>query len=176
MFEFEVIGVDLLRAPAQRFRIGEKHVDLFHGEPRQFQFEVQTPEGLQLLAEHGVIPPRTEGQLVVRYDVCPLLDVGQAGQDDAGNLVHAEFARGHDAAVSGDDAAAFVDQDGVGPAELPDACRDLGHLLRAVRARIAGVGNQIRHFHARDVHSSSCRLLIPSPMAHRMHSGLPHLW
>ena len=35
-----------------------------------------------------------------------------------------------------------IDQDRRGPAELGDACSDLGDLRIVVRARIAGVGNQ----------------------------------
>jgi hypothetical protein len=45
--------------------------------------------------------------------------------------------------VAGDDAVLTVDQHGIGPAEFSDAGCDLRHLSIAMRARIAGIRDQL---------------------------------
>ncbi|WP_445083377.1 hypothetical protein [Burkholderia multivorans] len=52
--------------------------------------------------------------------------------------------------MASDDAVIAVDQDRVGPAELGDAGGDARDLFVAVRARIAGVGNQRLDLAVRD--------------------------
>jgi len=65
--------------------------------------------------------------------------VAQFNDRDLGQL---QLTRSGQATVTGDDAVVAIDQDGLRPAKLHDAGRDLGDLDWRMRARIARVRQQ----------------------------------
>jgi hypothetical protein len=81
-------------------------------------------------------------QPVVGEDVGPLLRLGEVLEPDRRHGVEAKHFGRLDPAMAGDDAAVLVDQDRIVEAERGDVCRDLGDLLCAMGAGVAGVGPQ----------------------------------
>ena len=122
--------------------LGEQGLDFAIVETGEIEIEASRLQIRQFQGQQFIVPAGTLGELVLGQDEGALLPLGQVGQFDHRQIRHVELARREDATVPGDDAALAVDQDRVVEAELPDAGRDLGDLFLAVRARIAGIGDQ----------------------------------
>ena len=93
-------------------------------------------------ASSSRVPAGVERELVVGEDVGALLRLGEVGEFDHRHVGQPELARRQHPAVAGDDAVLAVDEDRVGPAELPDRAGDLRDLRVGVGAGVAGVGDQ----------------------------------
>ena len=124
--------------------LGQQCLDLSLIKARQFQGEASILQLGQFQRQQFAVPASTLGQFVLGQDECALLRAGQVRQFDHWQLSHLQLACRKNPAMAGDDATVTIDQDRAVEAELPDAGCDLRDLLIAVRARIAGIGNQGR--------------------------------
>ena len=114
--------------------VGQQLVQAVGVKAQQVQVEVSRLQIGQLQAQHGVVPAGVQRDLVVCDDVGPPLGRRQARQAQAWHVGHAQALRGHDAPVTGHDAALLVNQHRVGETELAHAGRDLRQLFVAVGA------------------------------------------
>ena len=84
--------------------------------------------------------PAFSASSIVGEDVGAFLRRREMAEFDRRHLGHAEFARGEQPAMAGDDAMFAIDQNRIGEAEFPDGRRDLRDLRIGVGARVSGVG------------------------------------
>ena len=111
-------------------------------EASQRQIESGVGQLGQFDRQQFLVPTGVERQTVVGNDVRALLRRRQVRQLDHRHVGQAQLACGRQTSVARDDTLDRIHQDRRGPAELGNAGGDLGDLRIAVRARIAGVGDQ----------------------------------
>jgi hypothetical protein len=136
-----------------RFRLldgVEQAFDLGGREAGQVQIEAGVGQFGELQRQHRLVPAGIEREPVVGDHVGALLRRRQVRKLDHRHLGEPQLACGQQPAVTGDHTVLAIDQDRVGPAELGDAGGDARDLLVAVRARIAGVGDQRLDLAVRD--------------------------
>ena len=124
------------------FLFGQQAIKKVSIKPEQVGVEVLLLQPGHLLRQHAVVPPGVERQLVVGYDVGAPLALGHPPHVDGRHLRQPELLGRHDTTVARHDAIVRIHQHWVGKSKLPDAGRDLRHLLVAVRAAVARVWKQ----------------------------------
>ena len=93
--------------------------------------------------QHVFVPAGVQREPVVGNHVCAALRFGQVRQPQARDSVEAQLARRHHAAVAGNDAVVFVNQDRVGKAELADAGGQLRYLRVVVGSAVSRVWHKV---------------------------------
>ena len=117
---------------------GEIALQVLRHESQDVELEVLGIEVSDEVRQCDLVPAGIERQLVVGDDQRLALRLRQVPQANDRDLPQLQALCGFQPAVPGNDRARRIDQDRVGPAELPDARGDLVDLAIGVRARIAG--------------------------------------
>ena len=121
----------------------QQPLQLARAEADQPEVEPQLREVGQLEPQQVLVPAGIQRQLVVRQHIRALLCLAHMRELDHRHPLEPELPCRQHPAMPGDDAACAIDQHRVGPAELPDAGRDLRHLGIGVGAGIARVRDQL---------------------------------
>ena len=121
----------------------QQPLQLARAEADQPEVEAELREIRQLEPQQRLVPAGVQRQLVVGQHVGALLRLAHVRELDHRHPLQTQLPCRQHPAMTGDDAVRAIDQHRVGPAELPDARRDLRHLGIGVGARIAGIGDQL---------------------------------
>ena len=117
---------------------GEITLEVLRHESQDIELEVLGVEVSDEVRQCDLIPAGIERQLVVGDDQRLALRLRQMPQANDRDFPQLQALRGFQPAVPGNDRAVRIDQDRIGPAELPDARGDLVDLTIGVRAWVAG--------------------------------------
>ena len=130
-------------APEGRLRLLGLQMDAFRLKAGEGNIKARSLQGQLLSLDQALVPAAHLAELVVGQDVGPALLLGQVVRDHARRHCLAVGLGGQQAAVAGDHVPGLVDHDRRDEAELLQGAPQRLDLLRRVRLRVVGVGDQL---------------------------------